>query len=72
VPLERGDFIIELRKAGPMEFGTTSSGSKIGSDFERLQWGESFNTCFLEGMLPNRLVELSIAAVGTIDGMEWN
>jgi hypothetical protein len=36
VPPEWSEFIIELRKAGPMEFGTTSSGSEIGSDFERL------------------------------------
>jgi hypothetical protein len=50
MPLEWGDFIIKLRQAGPMEFSTMSSGSKIGSNLECLQWGEFFNTCFLEGV----------------------
>ncbi len=52
VPLEWGNFIIELRKAGPMEFGTTSSGSEIGSDFERLQLANPLIPASLKGCNP--------------------
>ncbi len=71
-PHKRGEFIVQLRQAGPMEADTTIGGSKISGGLEQF-WGcETFYSRFLKRMRSNRFIELSKAAVGTINWVERN
>ncbi len=71
-PREWCNFIVELRKTGPMESGTLRYLDEICGSFEGLNGREFFNTCFLEGVCSNRFVDLPVPCVSAVDWFERN
>ena len=44
---------------------------KMTRDRKGLRWVKAFQACFLEWGGPNDLVELAVAIVRTVKGLEW-
>ncbi len=65
------EWIIELGQCGPVEILKIAMLHKMTRDCKGLRWVEAFQACFLERGGPNDLVDLAVAIVCTVEGLEW-
>ncbi len=65
------EWIVELGQCGPVEILKIAVLRKMTRDCKGLRWVEAFQACFLERGGPEDLVELAVAIVRAIKGLEW-
>jgi hypothetical protein len=66
------EWIVELGQCGLMEIFIIATLHEVSRGSEMLRRFKALEACFFEWLVPNDLIELAVAIVGTIKGLEWD
>ncbi len=66
------EWIVELSQCGPMQIFIITTLCEVSRGGKRLRWVKALEACFFEWVVANDFIELAVAIVGTIEGLEWD
>ncbi len=70
--VEPREWIVELGQCGPKEIFIIATLCVMSRGSKRLRWVKALEACFFEWVVANDFIELAIAIVGAIEGLEWD
>jgi hypothetical protein len=66
------EWIVKLGQCGPMEIFIITTLRKVSRGGERLRQVKALEACFFEWVVADDFIELALAIVGAIEGLEWD
>ncbi len=70
--VEPREWIVELGQCGPMELFIIATLREVSRGGKRLRRVKALEACFFEWVVADDFIELAVAIVGTIEGLEWD
>jgi hypothetical protein len=70
--IEPREWIVELGQCGPIEIFIITTLRKVSRGGKRLRQVKALEACFFEWVVADDVVELAVAIVGAIEGLEWD